>query len=229
MSTTKQDSGLERIALRAVDLVSDDMVVGLGTGRAATAFVHALGERVRSGLRVRGVPTSEVTARLARELQIPLVRLEDVDVVNVTIDGADEVDPNLDLIKGYGGALVREKIVAAASQQEIILVGGEKLVDKLGSRGKLPVEILPFALGLCRRRLESLGCRPQLRRHGDDPFLSDSGNYILDCGIEALDQPQRIEDGIRAIPGVIGTGLFLGMTDRVLVAEGDSIRELLRR
>jgi ribose 5-phosphate isomerase A len=229
MSAALQERGLERIAARALELVSEDMVVGLGTGRAATAFIHALGKRVRSGLRIQGVPTSETTARLARELGIPLTRLEDVDIVHLTVDGADEVDPNLDLIKGYGGALVREKIVAAASQREIILVGREKLVGKLGSRGKLPVEILPFAIGLCRRRLMALGCKPELRRNGGGPFLSDSGNYILDCAIAPLDDPQQLENEIRAIPGVVGTGLFLGMTDLVLVAEGDSVRELTRK
>lgn len=223
------EPGLEKIAQRALDFVVDNSVVGLGTGRAAAAFVRALGDRVRGGLHVRGVPTSEVTAQLARELGITLVRLEDVEQIDVTIDGADEVDPQLDLIKGYGGALVREKIVAAASQREIILVGSEKLVSKLGSRGKLPVEVLPFAIGLCRRRLHGLGCDPELRARSGQPFLSDSGNYILDCRIQPIDRPQELEQAIRAIPGVVGTGLFLGMTDRVLVGDGDSVRELSRK
>src|SRR5580693_2754263 len=146
------------IAERAVAMIADGSVAGLGTGQAATAFIHVLGERVRAGLRVRGVPTSLVSANLARDLGIPLTTFEEVDTIDVTVDGADEVDPHCNLIKGYGGALVREKIVAAASKKLIILVGPEKLVPVLGSRGKLPVEVLPFALTLCHRRMQALGC-----------------------------------------------------------------------
>src|SRR5436189_345376 len=152
---------LSALARRALGFVKDDTAVGLGAGRAATAFVRALADRVRDGLRVRGVPVSEATAELARELGIPLVGLEaDIDV---TVDGADEVDPNLDLIKGYGGALVRERIVAAASGRQIILVGPEKLVPVLGSHGRLPIEVVPFARPLAARRLEALLGPPTLR------------------------------------------------------------------
>src|SRR5438552_3290378 len=146
---------LSALARRALGFVKDDTAVGLGAGRAATAFLRALAARVGDGLRVRGVPVSEATAELARELGIPLVGLEaDIDV---TVDGADEVDPELNLIKGYGGALVRERIVAAASRRQIILVERDKLVPRLGSRGRLPVEVIPFALPLCRRRLAARG------------------------------------------------------------------------
>src|SRR5262245_50290868 len=132
---------------RALELVPDHALIGLGSGRAAQAFVRALGERVRSGaLRVRGVPTSEETAEVARKVAIPLVTLAEADILDLTVDGADEVDPNLNLIKGYGRAMVREKVVAACSRCLVILVGEEKLVQQLGARGKLPVEILPFAL-----------------------------------------------------------------------------------
>ncbi len=219
---------LAQIATRALDFVTDGAVVGLGSGRAALAFVAALGERVQAGLRITAVPTSEATAAAARELGIALVGLENTDVIDVTIDGADEVDPQLNLIKGYGGALVREKIVAAASHLEVILVGGEKLVPVLGSRGILPVEVVPFALALCKRRLADLGCRPQLRTSRNGPFVSDGGNYILDCGIDPLPAPQELDEALRAIPGVVGTGLFLGVADRVLVGEGGSVRELQR-
>ncbi|HVM97293.1 MAG TPA: ribose 5-phosphate isomerase A, partial [Candidatus Acidoferrales bacterium] len=140
-----ENTTLKKIARRALDLVAENSIVGLGTGRAATEFVRALGERVRQGFKVRGIPTSEATAEVAKEYGIPLLQLDDVDAIDITVDGADEVDPNLDLIKGYGGALVREKIVAAASKREVILVGSEKLVSVLGSRGKLPVEVIPFA------------------------------------------------------------------------------------
>src|SRR5262249_14615962 len=143
---------------RALELVPDDSAIGLGSGRAAWAFVKLLGERVRAGrLRVRGVPCSEETARIATESGVPLVSLSEAAELAVTVDGADEVDPSLDLIKGYGRALVREKVVAASSRKLVILVGEEKLVPKLGTRGRLPVEVVPFAVPLCTRRLAALG------------------------------------------------------------------------
>ncbi|HZR81855.1 MAG TPA: ribose-5-phosphate isomerase RpiA [Candidatus Binatia bacterium] len=217
------EGALARIAARALEYVNDGDVVGLGTGRAAVQFVRALGERVRSGLRVTGVSTSESTAALARELGIPLASLADVDEIATTFDGADEVDPRLDLIKGWGGALVREKIVAASSRRRIMLVGDEKLVDVLGARGKLPVEIVPFGLPLCRRRLAALGCVPKLREVDGKPFVTDNGNLILDCGIDPIADPPGFELALLAIPGVVGTGLFLGMADVVLVQKGDEI------
>jgi ribose 5-phosphate isomerase A len=175
------------------------------------------------------VPTSEATARVARAASIPLIGLEQVDSIDITVDGADEVDPNLDLIKGYGGALVREKIVAAASQREIILVGGEKLVPVLGSRGILPVEVISFAVAVCQRRLSALGCRPHLRVREGRPFVSDGGNSILDCGVEPIRKPHELEAAIRAIPGVVGTGLFLDIATCVLVGEATGVRELRRQ
>ena len=218
---------LEALAMRALGLVRDGTVVGLGTGRAATAFLHALAGRVRDGCRVKGVPTSEETERLARELGIPLVGLEaDLDL---TVDGADEVDPELNLIKGYGGALVRERIVAAASARLLILVTWDKLVEVLGSHGRLPVEVLPFALPLCRRRLEALGLKPVLRTEEDRPFVTDNWNVIVDCATGPIEDPHALERTILTIPGVVDTGLFLGIADTVLVADGVTVRELDRR
>jgi ribose 5-phosphate isomerase A len=211
-------------AEKALDYVRDGTAIGLGTGRAATEFVRALGARVRDGLRVRGVPTSRATAELAASLGIALVELADEARLDVTIDGADEVDPHLDLIKGYGGALVREKIVAASSNRLVILVGKEKIVTALGARGRLPVEVVPFGLALCRRRLGEIGCAPVLRVQVDGkPFLTDNGNYILDCGIEPISDPPAFDGAIRAIPGVVGTGLFVGMAAAVLVQDGDRV------
>jgi ribose 5-phosphate isomerase A len=224
----QENAVLVALAARALEFVRDGNIVGLGTGRAATAFVHALGRRVQQGLRVTGVPTSAATAVTAQECGIALAGLDDLDGIDVTVDGADEVDPHLDLIKGYGGAMVGEKIVAAASRMEIILVGNEKLVPVLGHRGILPVEVIPFAAGFCRRRLVALGCRPRVRAVEGRPFISDSGNYILDCGIEPIANPEQLDDSIRAIPGVVGTGLFLGIADVVLVGEDDVVRELHR-
>ena len=218
---------LNALARRALGFVKDDTAVGLGAGRAATAFVRVLAARVRAGLRVRGVPVSEATAGLAAELGIPLVGLE--AEIDVTVDGADEVDPDLDLIKGYGGALVRERIVAAASRRQIILVERDKLVPQLGSRGRLPVEVIPFALPLCLHRLAALGLRPTLRMVGERPFVTDNGNVLVDCAVEPIGDPPGLERALRAIPGVVDTGLFLGTADTVLVADGTSVNEWSRQ
>jgi ribose 5-phosphate isomerase A len=218
------------IVERALQLVPDDAWIGLGSGRAAQAFVKALGERIHSGsLRVQGVPTSEETARLARHEGVPLVTLADVEILDLTVDGADEVDPNLDLIKGYGRALVREKIVAASSRRLVILVGEEKLVPRLGTRGRLPVEVTPFALPLCQRRLRELGCRPVPSMCDGRLFESDNGNHILDCGIDPIPDADQLEQGLLAVPGVVGTGLFLDMADTVLVGDSKGFELLEER
>jgi len=222
-----EQAQLERLAARALEEVRAGALVGLGSGRAASAFVRALGARVAGGLRVRGVPTSEAAARLAREVGVPLVGLEE-GILDITVDGADEVDPQLDLIKGYGGALVRERIVATASRRQITLVGGEKLVPVLGTRGRLPVEVIPFAWPFVVRDLAALGCRPTLRMAGGVPFVTDNGNRIADCAVRAIEAAAAFERDLRAIPGVVDTGLFLGMTDLVLVAEGAGVREMKR-
>ncbi len=211
------------IADRAAALVTSGMVIGLGTGKAASAFLESLGRSVRAGLVVRGVPTSESSAQLAGRLGIPLTTLDEVAVLDLTVDGADEVDPQGNLIKGYGGALVREKIVAAASHKLVILVGDEKLVPQLGSRGKLPVEVVRFGLAATSRHLAALGLRPQLRQSGGQPLVTDNGNYILDCGTDPIDQPAELERSILAIPGVVGTGLFLGMASLVLLQRGSTV------
>lgn len=223
-SSASAASGLKRsVAAHALEYVKEGNVVGLGTGRAATAFVHALGAAVARGLRVRGVPTSQVTADLATQLGIPLASLDEVGQIDVTFDGADEVDPRLDLIKGYGGAMVREKIVAASSRRLVILVGAEKLVPVLGSRGILPVEVVPFGLPLCQRRLAELSCRPAVRLVDGRPFVTDNGNRILDCGISPIRDPTTFEQSILSIPGVVGTGLFIGMAQTVLIQDGENV------
>ena len=221
--------GPEGSAQAALEIVKDGQTLGLGTGRAAAAFVRALGERVQQGLSVRGVPTSEATAALAREVGIPLLTLAEAERLDTTFDGADEVDPALDVIKGYGGALVREKIVAASSQQLVILVGAEKLVDTLGDRGKLPVEVLEFGQALCTRRLAMLGCEAIVRTADDGgAYHTDNGNPILDCRVSGISDPAALEAEILAIPGVLGTGLFVGMADAVIVQDGDAV-EVKRR
>jgi ribose 5-phosphate isomerase A len=217
-------AGLAAIAKTAGEMIQDGFVVGLGSGRAATTFIEALGKRVAQGLRIRGVPTSQATADLARRLAIPLTTLDEIETIDITVDGADEVDPQLDLIKGWGGALVREKIVAAASNRLVIVVGSEKLVPALGMRGKLPVEIVPFGRGLCRRRLAELGLNAIPRETGGKLFVTDNGNYILDCQLSAISNPAELEIKLLSIPGVVGTGLFLGMADTVLVQDGEQVQ-----
>jgi ribose 5-phosphate isomerase A len=221
---------LARLAVQAVALVREagsPVRVGLGSGRAAEAFVRALAAEAARGLRVEGVPTSEATAALARSLGLRVSALSE-HPLDITVDGADEVDPRLDVIKGYGGALTRERIVAAASRRQVILITPEKLVPRLGSRGRLPVEIVPFARPLCHRRLAALGCVPALRETGAAPFVTDNGNWILDCGIAAQDDAAALDRDIRRIPGVVDTGFFLGTAERVLVAEAEAIRVLKR-
>ncbi len=208
---------------RALELVPNGCVLGLGSGRASTAFIKLLGARVQSGaLKVRGVPTSEASAETAREAGIPLLTLVEAGELELTVDGADEVDPDLNLIKGYGRALLREKIVAASSRRLVILVDRSKLVPRLGDHGKLPVEVLPFALPLCERRLAALGCRPVPWLKDGKLALTDNGCPILDCEIGPIPDAVKFEDDIRAIPGVVGTGLFLGMAERVLVGDKDT-------
>ena len=221
-----QPDPLRAVARRALEFVPAHSVVGLGTGHAATAFIHALGEKLRQGFAVRGVPTSKSSEQLARQLGIPLVGLDEVEALDVAVDGADEVDPNCNLIKGYGGALVREKIVAAAARRLLILVGPEKLVPQLGSHGILPVEVIPFAVPLCTRRLAALGCRAQPRFHTGKPFITDNGNHILDCRVQPIEQPDDLDRAIRDIPGVVGTGLFVGLPTTVLVQKDDAVEAI---
>lgn len=212
----------------ALAMVADGMTLGLGSGKAAERFVTALGARARGGLRVRGVPTSRGTADLATRVGIPLVALSGALPLDITFDGADEVDPALNLLKGFGNALVREKVVAAASRQLVILVGpervGEKVVPTLGRRGKLPVEVVPFALPLCVQRIADLGytCEP-VRTVAGEPFVSDNGNPILHVAVTSIPDPAGLNAALSAIPGVVGTGLFLGMADVVLIEDGGRV------
>jgi ribose 5-phosphate isomerase A len=227
MSEAGDDSAVEAAAARALDLIEDGSRVGLGSGRAATAFVRLLARSVRAGLRVTAVPTSDATERLARDLGIPLIGLDEDVELDLTVDGADEVAPNLDLVKGWGGALVRERIVAAASRRQVIVVGADKLVGTLGARGRIPVELIPFARGPAVRRLRALGLRPTVRMeaNGTQPVITENGNLLLDCRPDAVLADGRaaraLDAALRAIPGVVDTGLFLGTAERVLVGHPD--------
>ncbi len=222
---TRTDTLAGAIA-RALGLVREDSIIGVGAGSASTAFLRSLAARVDDGLRVEIVAASEEIADLARELGVPVGDVR--GGIDFTIDGADEVSPALDLMKGYGGALVRERILAAASGAQIIIVGPQKLVPILGSRGRLPVEVVPFGLGPCRERLAALGLRPVLRRRNERAFFTDNCNFILDCAVGPIPDPRALDAAIRAVPGVVDTGLFLGTATTVLVADGDAVRELTR-
>ena len=226
------DPAVETAAASALELIRDGMRVGLGTGHGAGAFVARLADRVRSGLRVVGVPTSEATAAEARSLGIPLGALDDDADLALTVDGADEVAPNLDLVKGFGGALVRERIVAAASRRQVILVGHEKLVDRLARRGRIPIEVVPFACQLVLRRVRALGLDPIVRLADGRRFISDNGNLTIDCGLATPLADARaarvLEADLRAIPGVVDTGLFLGTAERVLVGYPDGHVDVLQ-
>ncbi|WP_336772061.1 ribose-5-phosphate isomerase RpiA [Paenibacillus sp. MMO-58] len=218
----------KRIAAeKAVELVKDGMKVGLGTGSTAYWAIQAIGRRVKEeGLTIQAVATSVQSEQLAKELGIPMMPFADVDVLDLTIDGADEVDPALHLIKGGGGALLREKIVAAASKQLIIIVDESKDVKQLG-KFPLPVEIVPFAFELTVKKLRKLGCEPKLRKKGEELYVTDNGNYIADCEFGAITDPEALHDDLNRIPGVVDNGLFIHMASLVIVGSADgSIRSI---
>ncbi len=209
----------------AVTQIQSGMVVGLGTGSTATFAVEALGKRVRDGLHILGVPTSEQTARQASALGIPLTTLAEHLHLDLTIDGADEVDAgSLNLIKGHGGALLREKIVASASARLVIIVDESKLVDRLGSRFAVPVEVVPFGWQTVAKKLEGLGARVSLR--GSDvysTFVTDSEHYILDCTFGPIADPAALDAELNRIVGLVEHGLFLGMASEVVVGGPNGI------
>lgn len=206
----------------AIDLVKDGMIVGLGTGSTANHAIEGLGRRVGAGLRIKGVATSKATEQLARKVGVPITTLEQVGEVDLTIDGADEVDPSFNLIKGMGGALLREKIVAFASKQEVIIVDDSKLVEILGKRSPLPVEVVPFGHTKTRDALESLGCKASLKG-GSAPFFTDNGNLIYECRFEGIEDAEMLEAEIDLIPGVVESGLFIDLATTVVVASAKGV------
>ncbi len=222
------DVGKRLAAERSLDYVEDGMVLGLGTGSTAAHLVRLLGERVGDGLRVQGVPTSRATEALAAECGVPLVGFDRVTRLDLTIDGADEIDPNLDLIKGGGGALLREKIVAAASDRYVIIADETKLVPRLGAF-PLPVEVTPFALAVVVARLEAEGARPTLRRTaGGDPVVTDEGHHLLDCAYGAIDDASALARVLTDIVGVVEHGLFVGMADVAVIGRAGGV-EIIER
>ncbi|MDE0212512.1 MAG: ribose-5-phosphate isomerase RpiA [Deltaproteobacteria bacterium] len=210
---------------RATDYVAHDMIVGLGTGSTAYFAIVRLAARIREeSLRIRCIPTSERSATLARELGIPLTSFAEVLHVDVTIDGADEVDPAFNLIKGGGGALLREKFVASASDTELIIVDESKLKQRLGAF-PLPVEVVPFGWQMTRERLRDLGCDARFRSSDSAPFVTDNGNYILDCSFGVIEDPPALEREIVGTCGVVDCGIFSGLATRIIIGKSDGSLE----
>ncbi|MBN3526721.1 ribose-5-phosphate isomerase RpiA [Paenibacillus apiarius] len=212
----------------AAELVQDGMVVGLGTGSTAYWAIQRLGHRVKAGLQMKAIATSSSSEDLARQLEIPIVPFSEIDHIDIAIDGADEVDSELSLVKGGGGALLREKIVAAASRIFYVVVDESKLVPQLGAF-PLPVEVVPFGADMTKRKIEELGCRASIRMQMGERYITDNGNYILDCDFGAIRDPERLHAQFHAIPGVVENGLFINMANRVFVGYQDgSVRRMER-
>ncbi|MFP3123061.1 ribose-5-phosphate isomerase RpiA [Ectobacillus funiculus] len=210
----------KEVGEKAVDYVKEGMVVGLGTGSTVFYTISKLGKLVQQGLSIKGIPTSKQTEKLAIEVGIPLVSFHEINQIDVAIDGADEVSRDLDLIKGGGGALLREKIIAKAAETFIVVADPHKMVDKLGSF-PLPVEVVPFGFEMTMKYLQELSGSPQLRQKDETPFRTDNGNYIFDCSFPEITSPEDLEKDLNLIPGVVDNGLFIGMADKVITLNGD--------
>lgn len=216
---------------RAAEFVKDGNVVGLGTGSTVYFTFQRLAERINSEkFAIRGIPTSKPTEQIARNLGIPLVDFEAVTQIDLTIDGADEIDSQFNMIKGGGGALLREKVVACASKERIIVVDSSKLVERLGERFALPVEVVPFAWIPVSGAIKELGAEPKLRQsQASTPFLTDNGNYILDCKFPGIDYPAVLSKTLKLIPGVVESGLFIGLADILIIGKEDGSYEERRK
>jgi ribose 5-phosphate isomerase A len=226
--TVANDQEKEAAARASLRFVRDGQIVGLGTGSTAAYFIQLLGDAVKNGLRVRGIPSSVRSREQAASLGIPLTTLDECQEIDVTVDGADEVDPELRLIKGGGGALLREKIVASATKQLVIVADATKRVPVLG-RFPLPVEVIKFAQAVVVKKIEALGAKVSVRREAEGrPYLTDENNHILDCRFEQISDAARLARQLSDMPGVVEHGLFIGMASVVLVANGSEIVELRR-
>jgi ribose 5-phosphate isomerase A len=220
------DQEKEAAARASLRFVKDGQVVGLGTGSTAAYFIKLLGEKVKNGLRIRGIPTSVRSKELALSLGIPLITLDECQEIAVTVDGADEVDLRLRLIKGGGGALLREKIVASATKQLVIVADTSKQVTVLG-KFPLPVEVIPFAQAVVAKRIAALGAEVRLRTQPDgQPYVTDERNHILDCHFGQIPDVEGLARQLSDMPGIVEHGLFIGMASVVLVAKGSEVVEL---
>ena len=219
MTTT--DEIKQKVAKHAAEFVLDGMTVGIGTGSTARHLLYALADRIRQGLKFVGVPTSAQTLQQARELNIPMIELDEAETIHLAIDGADEISPELNLIKGGGGAFLQEKMVAFAAQQFIVIADESKMVDLLG-KFHLPVEVVPYGLKRITQYIEALGCKKVLLRHrNNEIFITDHGHYVLDCHFKTITDPQHLNEKLKEIPGVVENGLFLQMADVAIIGYAD--------
>ncbi len=224
----QQDSWKQKAGTAAAELVEEDMVIGLGTGSTASYFVYALAQRIQAGLHIVGaVPSSVATGDLAGNLNIPLTDLDAHPKLDLYVDGADEIDPQLRLLKGAGGALLREKIVASSARRFVVIADPTKKVKKLGLHFPLPVEVVPLATTPVSRRLAALGANVRVRQLQDKPFITDNHNFILDCTFpNGIEQPEELDAQIHKIVGVVETGLFLNMAQQVLIGGPEGVEVL---
>lgn len=224
-----RDAQKGRAAARAVEEAHSGMVLGLGSGTTMAFVLEALAARIKAGLKVAGIPSSERTAQEARRLGIPLSDFATHRRLDLTIDGADQIARGaLDLVKGLGGALLREKMVALASERMIVVADASKLVDKLGGAIPVPVEIVPFGWELTLDRLKAMGATPRLRFVADKPFVTDNGNFIADCGFAAIPDPTELDLSLRSLFGVVATGLFCGLATMAIIGTDDGVQVLHR-
>ncbi|MEH7178325.1 ribose-5-phosphate isomerase RpiA [Neobacillus vireti] len=217
----------KEVGEKAVEYVKDGMVVGLGTGSTVFYTITKLGQLVQQGLSIKGVPTSEQTRQLAIELGIPLASFAEIEHIDVAIDGADEVDPKLNLIKGGGGALLREKIIAAAAKNFIVVADSDKNVETLGTF-PLPIEVVPFGYEMTVKHIRELGGSPKLRQKDGKTYLTDNGNYIIDSSFHKIKHPRELEKNLNLIPGVVDNGLFVGMADCVISMKDKKLTTMVR-
>lgn len=226
MANDLEKQAAARASLR---FIQEGQVVGLGTGSTAAFFIQFLGERVKAGLKIRGIPTSVNAQQLAEKWGVPLTSLEEVEQIDVDVDGADEFDPQLNLIKGGGGALLREKIVASASRKFVVVSDASKQVPVLG-RFPLPVEIIPFAQSLLTRKIAAIGATVSVRKAPDGtPYRTDEGHRILDCAFGQIPDPAALAKTLANMPGVVEHGLFIGMADLILIGKGNEVVEIQKR
>ncbi len=225
MSASNLELLKQQAAVKAADSIRDGMVVGLGTGSTARHVILALGEPVKKGLRIKGVPTSQDTAKLARKAKIPLLQNDEVWPIDVAIDGADQVDPHFNLIKGGGGALLKEKIVAAAAQRFVVVVDHTKRVPVLGGSFPLPVEVMPFGWRNTARQIDALGGKAELRKRNGRIFMTEARHYILDVHFDRIHDPAALEAALNRIPGVVENGLFVARTSVLIIGTPTGVEE----
>jgi ribose 5-phosphate isomerase A len=227
MNKEKPMNEKKLVGEKAAEFVKDGMIVGLGTGSTVYYTLEKLGQLVKEGLQIKGIPTSKATEKLAHEFGIPLTSFKEVTYLDVAIDGADEVDPDLNLIKGGGGALLREKIIAAAANTFIVAADSSKFSAKLGSF-RLPVEVIPFGYERTAQQISSIGCIPEMRLSDGKPYITDNHNYIFDCEIPKDSQPHKLETVLNMIPGVVENGLFTKLADVIITLDANKKTVLIK-